>query len=425
MNNMIKQFLIRSNEWLISSAIVIIILIYVLFFRGEPFSNFDPYYIHYYNGILLSLGNNLGNIDNPGLWPAVEVAFVIKLGFLFSSSSSIISFAVDNSELLIDIVCFINLGLFAIVLIFYSNQISNKLRRLAPFIVLTSFIGLTSFVHIAELSPNPFLIIATLLMTLPIILKNEGRSIEILSVIFLLLGILSKYTFIFHGLGLLYLVGQKRFLINLVYFICAFCVFHIVFIGDLADTGHWIWGILTHSGSYGAGEARFLDVSIWFRNVGLLILRNPFLFFVEVILAFYGIKNFKRHKSLVVLILADILLIFFGARNNPSSHYLLPIYFTLPLKIYYVHVKIMELYNNYESKIKYVLSVLILTGGVYIYSKKENYKSQQTLAPWVIVYLNNCDHCEKISKKEATVELAHEVGRMMVGWDLLFESSDD
>ncbi len=279
--------------------------------------------------------------------------------------------------------------------------------------------------HIAELSPNPFLIYASLIMSLLIILNKKGIRIELISVLFLILGLLSKYTFVFHGIGLLFLVGQRRFILNLVYTISLFAILHFVFIGDFVKTGSWIWGILTHSGSYGAGEAKFLDASSWLRNLSLLILRNPFLFIVEFILVIYTIKHFKSHKSLAILLLADGLLIFFGARNNPASHYLLPVLFTLPLKIYYMHYEILELYNKYQANLKYALSVLIITGAIYLYSKKVNYRTPKELSPWVITYLNNCDHCDKINRNEATVELAHEVGRMMVGWDLMFESSND
>lgn len=328
----------------------------VLIYLSSTISQFitnriDPIYIYYFNGLNYALGRRIQHVDHPGTPLQVYIGKLINymsenwcegklchpLDYAFHESEKVLFYGIVSLILILMIVLIFSVHLIKKI---FSN---TNYQRLGFFYLLTWIAVPSLMYYLTGLKPEIFLIILASMCGYLACREafSYGRFEKFLNPIllgFLVgLGIATKVTFLsFLGLFIL-LRGSIRKALFLVMIPPSFVLFTWPIKDQYAHLFSWLKNILTHTGSYGTGDAGLPSVSLLFSNFNQMISSHFILFMLILVvccflLSRYSIRSFfKDQESKIVYVFMAIMLVQFSMTiKHPSIRYFLPALALLP-----------------------------------------------------------------------------------------------
>src|ERR1035437_244176 len=140
-------------------------------------------------------------------------------------------------------------------------------------------------------------------------------------------------------------------------------IFNRVFNPNVFSIGfHWLFGLATHKGIYGEGEAGFIDFNVFWPNMGGIIAAGPVIFAV--------------FTAGAIVALAQMI---------TSRRYLDPISLTLVASFLAFTVQLVATSKHFS--LHYMLASWVLTGGVLVLTVIETRRLFPRVSPGVTVGL--------------------------------------
>ncbi len=267
----------------------------------------DPEYIHLVSSINLANGQyKLLSIENPATSLYLFNAIVIKLThFLVANNRSLIDdyllfpekyvTSVRASLILITLLSLLGLGL--IVYKYTGNLLQALFLQTIPFVSIEILNSCTI------ICPENFLVIIMIwyISLLVILRKNAFKEIYIVFYFSLLvaLGMATKLTFIPLFIPPLFLFSKNKYrfyYLALIGSLALLIAFPVVIQYERFIT--WVNGLIFHSGLYGTGESKIVDIHLFWENLKK-IFNTEILFSLTYIFLFITTVffSFRKKKS--------------------------------------------------------------------------------------------------------------------------------
>ncbi len=356
------------------------------FWKGSA----DPTYGYLLNGENLAYEHdNVGMYQHPGSTVTAFSALMIQTIYKIRSIKDNLRVDVlKNPEIYIK---YINLTLsigvcFVLFLLGYFIDKVSKNILYGLLMQSISIISSIGFFNFSALGPDPILYASTSCLVLIFILhyyysksigdfemsysKNAKRHIYFKTSGFLILiSCLLGFSFAtkINSLPLFFLplfFILNRNLISFSFFVfLSFILFTLPIANHYDDFLLWIKGILTHSGAYGSGENKFIDLVQLPKNIYFFTLHEPIVVLIIFISLVFVIKNWSfKNTDLKIKLLASALIVqlfgFIMIFKHFEMRYFTPIYPTLFINI----LMIFELLNlNTKLKSKLIISFIFIS----------------------------------------------------------------
>lgn len=309
-------------------------------------SNYDPDYIYLLNSLNIAHLIGVGHFDHPGTPVQVFGAIIIRLAYLFRTSTAD-SFKIDvlrNAEFYLEVInrsILVLNALLAIALGFIVYKLTHKiwlalLLELSPF---CSFIILNY--GLTKVSPEPMIVTVSLILTILTILRLELKKfplrehwLALLYALLIGLGIATKITFFPLAIFPLFALTKLRYhLIYLAGISIFFLFFTLPIYKKYRAFVNWVYQLFFHTGRHGTGTSGVIDSS-YFTHIRLVEDWSPFLFIILaisvliLILIFLIPKTRKLVSSRYYLVLVGISLAEIAGvamvAKQPGQQYFLP-----------------------------------------------------------------------------------------------------
>jgi hypothetical protein len=244
---------------------------------------YDPAYSYLINSLNLSQfsGYGVGHFDHPGT-PVQAIGGVVINFFygLQNSNTDKINDVLNNSEYYLLKIYLTILILNALALFILGYIVEKKTGNIkkALFIQLTPFFSSTIYYSITNVSPEPLLIFATIILIVIAFsfLNNNDKSKKKFYSFVLGFGIIcgfglaTKLTFL--PILIIPIILIKGFRNKLLFSLIVAVSFFIFILPAFSDTNAvkysiWVKNLITHSGKYGGGAEEIVDSSKYFNNV--------------------------------------------------------------------------------------------------------------------------------------------------------------
>ena len=365
--------------------IYIIILSCLFLHKALPFywSQPDPVYLHYFNGINLASGNlEVGNTDNPGTTVQCFDAAVVFTKHLFSfSGTPLYQDAIINSESYLFTCSVLLILLFVCINYFTGAYIFCHTGSIGLSVLfqLVPLININIMQRAAMPEPESFIIlVAPLLMAYLFVNAPENKmnaNKPLTNKTVILFAVLSgfliatKYTCAPVILLVLFILQKnKHRLLYLAATIVSFLLFIIPALPQISKMFNWVWALLTHDGIYGTGESRVINPTLYAHNIKS-IFTTGFIFpsfYVTITIAFLiALVNWIRKKNTIPFFCAttgiwlSITVSILVVAKHYDSHYLIFAECCFPFGLI-VSYKIFSASFNYTntSYIKYKKEIL-------------------------------------------------------------------
>jgi|GEM_PF-2334940 len=360
------------------SIVPLMLLIFMIFRLAEIHyfyqGWYDPVYAYLMNGLTFALGSNdIGHTDNPGTPLQLFCALVIRLTAFFRGTHDLTTDVLTNPESYIRIISllliFLNciflwvLGLFA-----FKNLKSRNLAISIQLLPLLSF-ELVKFLPIVACESVVTFSSITIAACVILIEGGKGRNkwLFILITFFSALSISTKIS------SLVILIVPFFFFKSLktkTFYLFFTLLFILLFISPVMDKMgnfvNFIKGIATHTGSYGSGEAKMIDWTIFFESIHKMVLKE-FTFTLHLLLLPVGLFVIvKRKISLslrrlyMAVTLATLIQVLVVARHY-SFHYLMPIFaLVMPLHGYFWIRYFQQKMGNLSTRIFSLVTIVLV-----------------------------------------------------------------
>ena len=348
-----------------------IILLPLLFlWAGLSFERFnyanDPEYVYLMNALCILDGQSVGLIEHPGT-PLVTISagtIGIMHWFQKADKEQVIEHAIRNPGFYIEGIRKVLLALNVFILLFLGWAVFRKtdsvwlalffqiMTLISPFILEITWVKLT---------PDPLLFFITGIFTIVIFYYYHDRnpSLRRYVILFGLItgaGLATKANFLPLLLfPLLAMPALRRKLAYLAVTIASFVFFTIPAIPEYGRLFQWFRNMVTHSGMYGHGERKIIDLYTYFPNIKSILTSNIPVMTVLVLgavtlimAALSGkIKNMNREirflLSLMAVILFGVLLV---AKHYGGNQYLLPAILLSGITLYFIITILLRLADS-------------------------------------------------------------------------------
>ena len=371
---------IPDRQYLIFIVVPICLFTFMLF-RIEEIHYFyqgwiDPVYAYLMNGLTFTLGSNdIGHIDHPGTPLQLFCALLIKIVGWMRGSNDLATDVLSNPESYLRV---ISITLIAIncILLWMLGLFSFKNLKNRNMAVAVQLIPLLSFQVMNFMSTVACESVITLLsfaIAACIILydcRNEGRS-KLLVVIALLSALMVATKISTLCIFIVPFFFFEKLKSKISYLLLSF-LFIFVFVspvlGIMGSFTSFLTKIATHSGSYGSGEAKLFDVTIFFRSLQLIVTQELY-FTLHLLLLPVGwvfITKRKIKGSLkrlyIAITLATVFQVIIVARHY-SFHYLMPVFaLIMPLQGYFWLQLFREKIATVSTRIVSMIVILLVIG---------------------------------------------------------------
>ena len=373
--------------------IYIIILSCLFLNKALPFywSQPDPVYLHYFNGINLASGHlEVGNTDNPGTTvQCFDAAVIFTKHTLSFSGTPLYQDAIINSESYLFTCSVLLILLFVCINYFTGAYIFRHTGSIGLSVLfqLTPLINIGIMQRAAMPEPESFIILvapilmAYLFVNAPENKMNADKPITNKTVILfaILSGFLiaTKYTCAPVILLVLFILQKnKQRLLYIAASIVSFLIFIIPALPKIPEMFKWVWALITHDGIYGTGEKRVINPSQFLSNIKGLFTTGfifPSIYLVITIAFFIALVNWIRKKSTIPFfrtitgIWLSITILILAVAKHCDFHYLIFAECCFPFGLI-VSYKIFSasFTNTNKSYVKYRKEILYSTFAVII-----------------------------------------------------------
>jgi hypothetical protein len=365
---------------------ILLIIDYKYFFL----STFDPAYGYLFNGLQIAQGNfELGMVQHPGTSLHCFIALnILIIHFLFGGSP-LPQDVIINPEFYLSIISYELVLINTIALLFLGSYSFKRYKNigLSSALQLTPFISVQGICFASAVMLEPILLFIEILIL--IILSEyafgDSGKISYRNLIFIALlialGIATKVVFIpLFFLPIFFIDGIRKRLLYTGSVLISFSVFLIPIYKVLPLFFGWIKNLFIHTGVYGSGEAKILDIDKFLNNV-VLIFTNNYLFsagFVIVIVTLIlsvipefkhkvKAKRFRLLLGIAITIIINVLM----AAKHYLVHYLIIshnlVVFGVLLSIYiYYDIGIIKYFKEVSPRNKSI--IVFLMGFVLLLS---------------------------------------------------------
>jgi hypothetical protein len=364
--------------------------IYLNHARG-PFwlgTNLDPDYVYLLNAVNTADLKKVGHIDHPGTTVQVLGAIIIRTVhlFRFSTKDDLQTDVLKHPEYYLTAINTVFAALNAGMLLILGFVCYRWTHHpwLCLWLQLAPFFS-TPLLNAAltRVSPEPLLLLAGLLITL-LLVKTMQTPAYSSRVVFLFalvtgFGIASKVTFLpLLAIGMIAFPGLKKKLAYLGGVLSGFVLFTLPIIGMYPQFFHWIYNLITHKKSYGAGEKGIISLRLYIKNLEKLLTGNPFftlvlvtsLLLVVIVVMVPALRRISVHNKkfkLVVSVLAAQVLGVLMVGKHPAYHYLLPVLSLGGIMVFLLFYFCKDLLNYFKLSLNYlVFPFLVFIAGSFI-----------------------------------------------------------
>ena len=361
----------------------------------------DPEYTHVISSVNLANGQyEILSIENPATSLYLLSAVVVKATHLLTNHSITLTddfllhsekyiFAVRISLLITTLLSILFLGL--IVYKYTGNFYLSILLQLVPF---TSIEFLNSSAYICA---ENFLIIVMIWYTILLVILSKELISEYKAVVYFAiiaaLGIATKLTFLPLLFIPLILFSNNKYRI---YYLILTGVLAMLIAFPVVMQYHrfydWLKGIALHTGQYGKGESKIIDVNMFFINLKSIMINKIFfsityLLLLITVLVLTLIKK-KRVKNYILLL--TIFVVFTIQIVLTSKHfayrYLIPSMMLTTYILYELGIVYISYLKSLNLKIIKIVSILFIIGFGLIGLNLHNNKNKEHTASRMSTY---------------------------------------
>lgn len=326
--------------------------------------NVDPEYFHLFNGLAIAKGNfDVQYIAHPGTLLEFLYAFTARILNGFQSNDHLYKDFVNDPEKFIHATVLFQNIIIALIIYWGSLKILNysKSITIALGFQLLPFANFNLLQIAGRIIPESTMLIPMLLVIILIIKhiytdKSTTNSDLIKWGLIMGLGISCKLSFIPVIIlpVILLKTSFKQKMLYGIYTLIAIAIFAYPIVVNFRSFWTWVSGMATHSGKYGAGENKIVDVSTLVPNMEYMFSQDKMFFiliwvtFLLLIINFFksGIDNRVRLNHILRSVLAVnttlIIAILFTLKHY-EFHYFFPYFvfkFVQLLLIYIIIISV-------------------------------------------------------------------------------------
>ena len=293
----------------------------------------DPESAYAMSGLAWAAGYPMMMSYHPGTTTILLVGIVIKLWAFLAGPSDVIEFGLKNYDAIIyasrTAEALIQFGALLASGVVVRNATGSVLAavlfQVAPFVS-------SEVLHFEVMLIPESLMVSCAIFGMALVLKaaldERAPTIGLGAAqgLIFALGLSSK---ILHAplaiMGVSLLRNRLAFATALLTGIFSFWIFNRVFNPNVFSIGfHWLFGLATHKGIYGEGEAGFIDFNVFWPNMGGIIAAGPVIFAVftaGAIVALAQMITSRRYLDPISLTLVASFLAFAAQLVATSKHF--------------------------------------------------------------------------------------------------------
>ena len=358
--------------------------------RGDFWKNkYDPEYCYLLNGANLAYEyGNIGLYQHPGATVHITTSVIIKATYaLRSTENNLRDDVLLNPELYLKVIAW-TYSIFNCLLLLILGLVVYKLSNEIVYGLLFQSSAILSITTIDNgfyrVSPEPLLfgagVLLILLFTVKFYFNKSWGNISIkynsigkervfvdLDVLVILLAIILGFSFAtkINSIPLIILpfifVSMRNKVFFLGFLVISFFFFTIPIWSHYKDLLKWVQDLFTHSGNYGAGEKKIVDLQSFSLNFTRFIRYEPVLFGSMLVSLFFVVKLYiqkqrdKHFKILLGLLLSQVFIVLLVLKHF-EFRYFLPAFPTIVLNLFVI----LQLVNLSKRKKQYLVGSFIV-----------------------------------------------------------------
>jgi hypothetical protein len=337
---------------------------------------YDPVYAYLMNGLTFALGSNdIGHIDHPGTPLQLFCAFIIRLTGFLRGTNDLTTDVLINPESYLRIISisliFLNCFFLWILGLYAFKNLKN--RNLAILIQLLPIFSFELIKFLPIVACESVVTFSSIAIASCIILfdgsKGGNKWLLIFIIFFSALSVSTKISSLVILIVPFFFFKSLKTKTNYLLFTILLIVLFISPVMDkMGNFIHFIKGIATHTGSYGTGEAKLIDWTIYFESIKKMVLKE-FTFTLHLLLlpvGWFVIVKRKicgsRRRLYIAITLATIIQMLVVGRHY-SFHYLIPIFaLVMPLHGYFWIKDFQEKIGNVSTRIATLVTIVFVVG---------------------------------------------------------------
>jgi hypothetical protein len=372
--------LVQKRGDFIFIIVPLLLIIYMLFRVAESHFYYqgwyDPVYAYLMNGLTFALGSNdIGHTDHPGTPLQLFCALIIRLVGLLRGTNDLTTDVLTHPESYIRIIALsliiINCILIWILGLFAYKNLKNK--NLAIGVQLLPLLSFEMIKFLPIVACESVVTLSSIAIVACLILydKTKGGNtwLFIFIVLFSALSVSTKVSSI--AILIVPFFFFEKFKTKIGYLLLTF-LFIFLFISPAIDKmGNFVGfikGIATHTGSYGTGEAKLIDWSIYFQSLQKMLLKE-FTFTLHLLLLPIGWYMIVKHKIsgsikriYLAITLSTVFQVLVVARHY-GYHYLMPVFaLVMPLHGYFWIQFLKEKIGTFSTRIVSLVTIVMVLG---------------------------------------------------------------
>jgi hypothetical protein len=307
----------------------------------------DPESAYLLNGLNIANGRAVGHYDNPGTTVQMFSALVLRVTHAFRPShGDITTDVLHNSEFYIEVLRYSFIVLNACILFLFGflafrwmgTVWAGLLLQAAPFLSVTLLEECFT-----KVAPEQFLLSGAILMALLLmkyLYRNTGSETRYALLFGLLggFGLATKLTFLpLLVIPFVVLKGWKSKWLFAGAVLPSFVLFTLPAVTGYANMAYWFLNLGTHTGTYGQGNAGFIDPAVYLRSIVNMAVVNKamvLIMFVSAVVLIWdwirrrrqetGVTLSAEGRVLLAVLLAQAGSILMVAKHYHNNHYLFP-----------------------------------------------------------------------------------------------------
>jgi len=299
-------------------------------------SNSDPEYAYLFNSLNFVHWLPVGHFDHPGTPLQMMGACVLIIVRLTRGGHGLVNDVLSNPELYLNAINFFLISILFLTILFGGFLVYRLTKKIFLGIIfqMTPFLSTTSIWTFNRISPELLLLITGMWFALIIFYfyyKKKENSLLAVICLSLITGfsIATKINSLpLILLGLVFFTFRNKIL-YILGTVISFVLFTWPIHNNYKIFYNWIIRLITHSGMYGSGDEKFIDIAIFGKNFMQVVYSEGFLIITIIIIFVYLIflfreKNKINYYSSLVGVLLFFLSQIFIVSKHLSIHYLVP-----------------------------------------------------------------------------------------------------
>jgi hypothetical protein len=327
----------------------------------------DPESAYAMNGIVAAAGYGSMKFDHPGTTTTLLVEIIVRLWALVARPEDIVASSFKNYDAIIYAARTCEAVILFGALLAGGIIVAKATRSFAAAMVFQvgPFVHFDTF-HIDMLLIPESLMVSCAIFGMALMIKAALDDnpptvrLGVVSGLMFALGFSSKYLYLpLALLGVSLLRNPRAFWAACIAGATGFLAFNFIFNPAVFTRGFgWMFTLATHKGLYGAGEAGFVDTSVFWTNMTSIIAAAPLVFAIYVVAAMASLVQMVRARSW----------------SDPVSLTLLAAFLAFALQL---------VATSKHFALHYMMATWVLVGGILVLAALQIRRLVPALAPTV------------------------------------------